>query len=222
MNGIKKLVLGVTLVAVVAGCTTNPYTGEEEASNKAKGAGIGAAAGAVIGAIAGGGSSEERRKKALIGAGVGALAGVGVGAYMDAQEDKLRQQLAGTGVSVTRNGDNLILNMPGNITFPVNQSDVRGDFYPVLNSVGLVLKEYNKTLIDVVGHTDSTGALDYNMQLSQKRATSVAQYLQAQGVDPMRIVTQGVGPQYPLSSNDTPEGRQLNRRVELILRPLTA
>jgi outer membrane protein OmpA-like peptidoglycan-associated protein len=212
----------VTLLAFIAACTTNPYTGEQEASNKAKGAGVGAAAGAVIGAIAGGGSSEERRKKALIGAGIGALAGVGVGAYMDAQEDKLRQQLAGTGVSVTRNGDNLILNMPGNITFPVNQSDVRAEFYPVLNSVSLVLKEYNKTLIDVVGHTDSTGSLEYNLQLSQKRAVSVAQYLQAQGVEGMRIVTQGMGPQYPMASNDTPEGRQLNRRVELVLRPLTA
>jgi len=222
MSGMKRSILSITLIVFLVGCTTNPYTGEEQASNKAKGAGIGAAAGAVIGAIAGGGSSEERRKKALIGAGIGALAGVGVGAYMDAQEDKLRQQLQGTGVSVTRNGDNLILNMPGNVTFDVNRSDVRGDFYPVLNSVGLVLKEYNKTLIDVVGHTDSTGALDYNMELSQKRATSVAQYLQAQGVDPMRIATQGVGPQYPMASNETPEGRQLNRRVELILRPLTA
>jgi len=222
MTELKKTVLGLTLIGFLAGCTTNPYTGEQEASNKAKGAGIGAAAGAVIGAIAGGGSSEERRKKALIGAGIGALAGVGVGAYMDAQEDKLRQQLSGTGVSVTRNGDNLILNMPGNVTFDVNQSEVRGDFYPVLNSVALVLKEYNKTIIDVVGHTDSTGALEYNMQLSQKRAASVAQYLQAQGVEPMRVATQGVGPQYPVASNDSPEGRQLNRRVELVLRPLTA
>jgi outer membrane protein OmpA-like peptidoglycan-associated protein len=206
----------------LAGCTTNPYTGEREASNTGKGAGIGAAAGAVIGAIAGGGSSEERRKKALIGAGIGALAGAGVGSYMDAQENKLRQQLQGTGVSVTRNGDNLILNMPGNVTFDVDRSDVRGDFFPVLNSVSLVLKEYNKTIIDVVGHTDSTGRLEYNMQLSQKRADSVAQYIQAQGIDPARIATAGMGPQYPVSSNDTAEGRQLNRRVELILRPLTA
>jgi len=222
MTRFKGVMVACTLASFLTACTTNPYTGEQEASNKAKGAGIGAAAGAVIGAIAGGGSSEERRKKALIGAGIGALAGTGVGAYMDAQEDKLRQQLAGTGVSVTRVGNDLVLNMPGNITFPVNQSDVRAEFYPVLNSVGLVLKEYDKTLIDVVGHTDSTGTYDYNMQLSQKRAASVGSYLQAQGIDARRILTQGVGPQYPVASNDTAEGRQVNRRVELVLRPLTA
>lgn len=222
MFAFNRLVVVATLLSMLAACTTNPYTGEQEASNKAKGAGIGAAAGAVIGAIAGGGSSEERRKKALIGAGIGALAGTGVGAYMDAQENKLRTQLQGTGVSVTRQGDNLILNMPGNITFDTNQSEVKSGFYSVLNSVGLVLKEYDKTLVDVIGHTDSTGAYEYNMQLSQKRAASVGQYLQAQGVIASRIVTQGVGPQYPVGSNDTPDGRQANRRVELVLRPLTA
>ncbi len=222
MFAFNRLVVVAALLSMLAACTTNPYTGEQEASNKAKGAGIGAAAGAVIGAIAGGGSSEERRKKALIGAGIGALAGTGVGAYMDAQENKLRAQLQGTGVSVTRQGDNLILNMPGNITFDTNQSEVKSGFYSVLNSVGLVLKEYDKTLVDVIGHTDSTGAYEYNMQLSQKRAASVGQYLQAQGVIASRIVTQGVGPQYPVGSNDTPDGRQANRRVELVLRPLTA
>jgi outer membrane protein OmpA-like peptidoglycan-associated protein len=222
MRALNRSVAVVTLVAFVAACTTNPYTGQQESSNKAKGAGIGAAAGAVIGALAGGDSSKERRKKALIGAGIGALAGVGVGAYMDAQENKLRAQLQGSGVTVTRVGDDLILNMPGNVTFDTNMSDVKGGFYPVLNSVGAVLKEYEKTLIDVVGHTDSTGAYQYNMELSQKRAASVAQYLQAQGVSPARIVTQGMGPQLPVASNDTPEGRQLNRRVELVLRPLTA
>lgn len=217
-------VLAVLLLgfAVSACQTTDPYTGQQKTSNTAKGAGVGAAAGAVIGAIAGGGSSQERRKKALIGAGIGALAGGGVGAYMDSQEKKLREQLAGTGVTVTRQGDNVILNMPGNITFPVNQFDVRSDFYPVLNSVALVLKEYNKTLVDVVGYTDSTGALDYNMQLSQKRASSVGSYLQSQGVLADRIATQGMGPQNPVASNDTTEGKQMNRRVELTLRPLTA
>lgn len=222
MFAFNRLVVATALLSMLVACTTNPYTGEQEASNKAKGAGIGAAAGAVIGAIAGGGSSEERRKKALIGAGIGALAGTGVGAYMDAQEDKLRAQLQGTGVSVTRQGDNLILNMPGNITFDTNQSEVKSGFYAVLNSVGLVLKEYDKTLVDVIGHTDSVGAYEYNMQLSQKRAASVGQYLQAQGVIASRIVTQGVGPQYPVGSNDTADGRQANRRVELVLRPLTA
>jgi outer membrane protein OmpA-like peptidoglycan-associated protein len=219
MNRTTYSIGGVLLVSLLLGAcqTTNPYTGQQQTSNTAKGAGIGAAAGAVIGALAGG-----SRKSALIGAGVGVLAGGAVGNYMDKQEAQLRQQLQGTGVSVTRNGDNLILNMPGNITFATNQSDVNANFYPVLNSVALVLKQYEKTMIDVVGHTDSTGSMQLNMQLSQARAASVGMYLQNQGILAQRIQTQGVGPQYPIASNDTPEGRAQNRRVELILRPLTA
>jgi outer membrane protein OmpA-like peptidoglycan-associated protein len=216
-NALPLVAVLVASLLVSACQTTNPYTGQQQTSNTAKGAGIGAAAGAVIGALAGG-----SRKSALIGAGVGVLAGGAVGSYMDSQEAKMRQQLQGTGVSVTRNGDTLILNMPGNITFPTNQSDVNASFYPVLNSVALVLKEYEKTTIDVVGHTDSTGTMQLNMQLSQARASSVGQYLQGQGVLAARIATQGVGPQYPIASNDTPEGRAQNRRVELILRPITA
>jgi len=218
----RRIYALLVVLSLLLGCQTNPYTGEQEASNKAKGAGIGAAAGAVIGALTGGGSSQDRRKNALIGAGIGALAGTGVGAYMDAQEDKLRKQLAGTGVSVTRTGDNLVLNMPGNVTFAVDQADIRSNFYPVLNSVTLVLKEYDKTLIDVVGHTDSSGTLQHNMDLSQRRAASVGSYLSAQGIDSRRIVTQGMGPQFPIASNDTTDGKQQNRRVELVLRPLTA
>jgi outer membrane protein OmpA-like peptidoglycan-associated protein len=219
MNRTTYSIGAVLLVSLLLGAcqTTNPYTGQQQTSNTAKGAGVGAAAGAIIGALAGG-----SRKSALIGAGVGVLAGGAVGNYMDKQEAQLRQQLQGTGVSVTRNGDNLILNMPGNVTFATNQSDVNANFYPVLNSVALVLKQYEKTMIDVVGHTDSTGSMQLNMQLSQARAASVGAYLQSQGILAARIATQGVGPQYPIASNDTPEGRAQNRRVELILRPLTA
>ena len=212
--------LAVVLIALTA-CTTNPYTGEREASNKAKGAGIGAAIGAVIGALTGD-DADERRKRALIGAGVGALSGTAVGAYMDAQEARLRDQLAGTGVSVTRMGNDVVLNMPGNITFGVDQADIQNNFIPVLDSVSLVLKEYDQTLIDVTGHTDSTGSVDYNMQLSERRANSVANYLKGTGVDHMRVYTMGVGPHYPVASNSTAEGRQANRRVELVLKPLTA
>jgi outer membrane protein OmpA-like peptidoglycan-associated protein len=209
----------VAVSLLIGACqTTNPYTGEQKTSNTAKGAGVGAAAGALLGMLVGG----KSRESALIGAGVGALAGGAVGKYMDNEEAKLRQQLQGTGVSVTRYGDNLILNMPGNVTFATNQSDVKADFYPTLNSVALVLKEYDKTLVDVVGATDSTGSPQHNMDLSLRRANSVAQYLQSQGVSPMRLQAQGIGPKDPIASNDTAEGRQANRRVELVLRPLTA
>lgn len=217
----KFRVISIMLLGVlITGCTTNPYTGEREASNKAKGAGIGAAVGAVVGALSGD-DADERRKRALIGAGVGALGGTAVGAYMDKQEAALRRQLQGSGVSVTRMGNDLILNMPGNITFPVDQSDIKSDFYDVLDSVALVLKEYEKTLIDVTGHTDNTGAYEYNMRLSKRRANSVGDYLASRGVLRERILTQGVGPDYPVGDNSTAQGRQMNRRVELVLKPLT-
>jgi len=137
------------------------------------------------------------------------------------QEDKLRQQLQATGVSVTRNGDSIILNMPGNITFATDSSNISADFYPVLDSVALVIKEYEKTYVDVVGHTDSTGAEAYNQQLSEARASSVARYLESQGVLPARVVSRGMGESQPIASNDTAQGRSLNRRVEIILTPVT-
>ncbi len=216
---LKKTVAFCVCLAL-AGCTTNPYTGEREASNKAKGAAIGAAVGAVVGALTGD-DADERRKRALVGLGVGALTGTAIGAYMDAQEAKLREQLEGTGVSVTRMGDDVVLNMPGNITFDTDRSDLQGGFLPVLDSVSLVLKEYEQTLIDVTGHTDSTGSVAYNMGLSERRADSVATYLRGTGVEPARIETLGVGPGYPVADNATVEGRRLNRRVELVLKPLT-
>ncbi len=215
MRFLLMILVAVTLTA----CTTNPYTGEREASKKAIGAGIGAAVGAVLGALTGD-DADERRKRALIGAGVGALAGTAVGAYMDAQETKLRQQLQGTGVSVVRLGDDIVLNMPGNVTFPVNQSDVRADFFAVLDSVSLVVNEYDKTLIDIAGHTDSTGDGSYNLSLSQRRANSVGAYLQSRGITSQRILTQGFGENNPVADNSTPQGRRENRRVELVLKPI--
>ena len=200
----------------IAGCTTNPYTGEQEASKAAKGAGIGALGGAVISAMTGG-----KRKNILLGAGIGALAGGAVGYYMDQQEAKLRQQLQNTGVSVTRNGDNIILNMPGNVTFATDSSNISADFYQVLDSVALVINEYEKTYVDITGHTDSTGAEDYNMQLSIARANSVARYLESHKVLPQRITTIGMGETSPIATNDTAQGRALNRRVEILLTPLT-
>jgi outer membrane protein OmpA-like peptidoglycan-associated protein len=216
----KNTTVALATVALLTACTTNPYTGEREVSKAGKGAGIGAAVGAVAGVLTGD-DADERRKRALIGAGIGALAGAGVGAYMDRQEARLREELRGSGVSVTRMGDDIILNMPGNITFDVNQAAINANFYSVLNSVVKVGREYDKTLIDVAGHTDSTGTLAYNMDLSQRRARSVAQYLQGQGIDPNRIFAQGYGPNYPVADNSTTQGRAENRRVEIALKPLT-
>lgn len=213
-----KLVASGLLLAF-AGCTTDPYTGQPQISKTAIGALIGSAAGAGIGAAADG---RNRARGALIGAGAGALAGGAVGGYMDYQEKKLRERLQGTGVSVTRVGNEIVLNMPGNITFDVDRVEIRPGFYDVLNSVVLVVQEYNKTIIEVTGYTDNTGSDAHNLDLSNRRAQSVAAYFKAQQVNPTRLLAQGFGEQYPIASNDTPEGRQQNRRVQLRLVPLTA
>lgn len=213
-------IIALAALTAVSACTTvNPYTGQSQTSDLTKGAAIGAVGGAVAGALIGGGSA---RKRALIGAGIGALTGAGIGYYMDVQQAKLRQQLQGTGVSVTRNGNNIVLNMPGNITFQTNSAQLNPAFTNVLHSVALVLKEYNKTLIDVNGYTDSTGTPNYNLMLSQLRAQAVADNLESQSVMPARIAVHGYGEANPIASNDTAEGRAQNRRVELVLQPLTA
>ncbi|MBO0661811.1 OmpA family protein [Jiella sp. MQZ9-1] len=218
----RKLALALALTAAVAGCTTDPYTGEEKISNTLGGAGIGAGIGALGGYVVGRATGHNAGKAALIGAGIGALSGGGIGLYMDNQEAKLRQQLRGTGVSVTRVGDRIILNMPSNITFPTDQASILSGFYPTLNSVALVLKEFDKSIVDVDGFTDSTGSADYNLRLSQDRASSVSQYLASQGIDPRRLNTQGFGETRPVATNATEAGRAQNRRVEISISPLTS
>jgi outer membrane protein OmpA-like peptidoglycan-associated protein len=206
-------------LALTACTTTDPWTGEPQTSRAAVGAAVGAAAGAAAGAISGDGS-RERRKRALIGAGGGALAGAGVGAYMDRQEERLRRDLAETGVSVTRVGDRLVLNMPGNITFATDRAEISAGFHPVLDSVSRVLDEFDRTVIDIAGHTDSTGAADYNQDLSVRRAESVGSYLISRDVDARRIITRGLGETRPAATNETDQGRRMNRRVELVLEPI--
>jgi outer membrane protein OmpA-like peptidoglycan-associated protein len=212
----------VGFVVTVSACSTlDPYTREEKTAKAQRQAVIGAAAGAVAGLITGD-SSMERKKRALVGAGLGALAGTAVGSYMDRQEAKLRAQLEKTGVSVTRIGNNITLNMPGNITFATNSADLNAGFFQVLNSVALVVNEFNQTVIEVAGHTDNTGSDEYNQQLSERRASAVAAYLGTRSVRSDRIITVGMGEARPVATNDTEAGRQLNRRVELTLVPLTA
>ena len=212
--------LMLATAVTLAGCQTqDAYTGEQKTSKATYGAGIGALAGAIIG-YASGDDSKERKKRALIGAGVGGLAGGSVGYYMDQQEAKLRKQLQGTGVSVTRVGENIVLNMPGNITFQTGSSDLNDSFFKVLDSVGIVLKEYDKTLIVIAGHTDSVGSDQSNQELSLRRAQSVGSYLSGRAVSSERMVINGLGESRPVASNDTPQGREQNRRVELTLEPI--
>lgn len=199
----------LSLSLLLGACTTiNPYTGQQQTSNAVK---FGAIGGVVCGLIGAAESGQRARNAAL---GCGAI-GAGIGAYMDVQEAELRQQLQGTGVQVQRNGDQLSLIMPGNITFNTNEFALRGDFMPVLDSVAQVLYKYKDTRLTVTGHTDSTGAADYNYNLSNRRAQSVANYLATRGVDQNRLVTQGMGPDQPIASNADEGGRAQNRRVEL-------
>jgi len=214
------LTTSIVTTTVLSGCTTtNPYTGEKEVTKSTTGATFGAIAGALLGAATS--SKKDRSKAVLLGAGIGAIAGGGVGAYMDKQEDKLRQQLRGTGVSVTREGDNIILNMPSNITFDFDSDRLKPQFDSTLDSVALVLNEYPSTLVTIRGYTDSVGKEQYNQQLSERRALSVAQYLGTKKVAQQRLAAVGFGESNPIASNETPEGRAQNRRVEMELEPIT-
>jgi outer membrane protein OmpA-like peptidoglycan-associated protein len=215
----KFALLAAVGAFALSACATDPYTGQQQVSKTAWGAGIGAVAGGAIGALTHTSNGRQAQKNALIGAGIGALAGGGVGLYMDQQQKELAAELRNTGVSVTRQGDNIILNMPGNVTFATDQADIKGNFYPVLNSVAKVLLHYGKTTVDVRGFTDSTGSDEYNLGLSQRRANSVADYLVSQGILAGRLQVTGMGKSNPIASNATPEGRQANRRVEIQIVP---
>ncbi|UWX04600.1 OmpA family protein [Pseudoxanthomonas sp. NC8] len=207
-------------VLLVAGCqTTDPHTGQQQANRTGTGALIGAGIGIAAGLLTGD-SAVERRQHALIGAGIGGLTGGAIGNYWDRQQAALNERLRGTGVDVARKGDNITLNMPGNVTFAFNSANIDPQFYPVLNDVAGVLREYNQTVVEVAGHTDNIGGDEVNQRLSEQRAGAVAQYLQAQGVEQQRLITVGGGKRYPVASNDTEAGRAANRRVEITLVPV--
>lgn len=219
MKSTTALLLAATLssMIVISGCeslqsaATNPET-----QNTRRGAAIGAGVGAVVGLISGG----DKVERALIGAAIGGLAGGAIGNYQDRQERKLRDELAGTGVEVVRNSENITLDVPGGITFAVDSANVNNNFKPVLDKVAATLVEYDQTIIEVAGHTDSTGSESYNQSLSERRANSVASYLSSRGVPSQRLITVGGGELHPVASNDTAEGREQNRRVEITIVPV--
>jgi outer membrane protein OmpA-like peptidoglycan-associated protein len=215
------------IVAALAGAmlltSCASYTGQTNDPNDPNHTRTGALIGAGIGAVAGllsGGDAVERRQRALVGAGVGGLAGGGIGAYQDRQEAALRRGLEGSGVQVVRQGDNITLNMPGNITFAFDSSNLQSQFYPVLDNVAGTLNQYNQTVIEVAGHTDSVGTDAYNQKLSEQRANSVAAYLNGRGVVQQRMIVVGAGKTRPIASNDTDGGRAQNRRVEITIVPV--
>jgi outer membrane protein OmpA-like peptidoglycan-associated protein len=220
MGNANKTLIAAALAAttLTAACVTDPVTGERRVSKAAIGGVGGAVGGYLLGDLVGG---RNDRTEKILGAGIGGLAGAGIGAYMDRQEQELRRRTAGTDVRVIRQGDDLILNMPSGITFATNESSVQPQFRGTLDQVADVLRQYNQTYVDVYGHTDSTGSDSYNFDLSQRRATAVADYLTMRGVQSARLGTRGFGESQPIASNDTEEGKAANRRVEIKLVPIT-
>ena len=216
----KSIITAVSLgaLALTSGCVTNPETGNRTISKAALGGIGGALGGYLLGDILGG---RNDRTAKIVGAGLGGLAGAGVGYYMDEQEKKLREQTAGSGIDVTRDGDNLILNMPSNVTFAVDSSAISPAFQATLGEVANTLSRYEKSYVDVLGHTDSTGSDAYNQSLSERRAESVANFLANSGVQRARLATKGYGESQPIASNSTEEGRAANRRVEIKIVPIT-
>lgn len=198
---------------LLVGCAS---TGNPDTAKTRSGAAIGAGIGAVIGLL----SKGDKFDNAVIGAAIGGLGGAAIGSYQDQQERKLRAQLADSGVEVQRVGNNITLDMPGGVTFATNSSDINSSFYPVLDKVAATLGEFNQTVIEVAGHTDSTGARAYNMALSERRAGSVLNYLTSRGVARERMIAVGAGPDHPVDTNETPEGRAQNRRVEITIVPV--
>ncbi|AWL13099.1 putative lipoprotein YiaD [Saliniradius amylolyticus] len=204
----QKTLLAVTLAAL-------SLTGCQSMNNTQRGAAIGAVTGAVIGK----GTGDHDKSRYLWGAVVGAIAGSAIGSYMDKQEQEFREELAGSGVRVIREGDRLRLELPSNVTFATDSATISSGFYPVLNDVAKVLNKYQKTYLLVEGHTDSTGSAEHNQRLSENRANAVRNYLVGQSVDQRRLTTQGMGESQPVADNSTESGRQLNRRVELQIIP---
>jgi outer membrane protein OmpA-like peptidoglycan-associated protein len=216
----NHIISAALLVAILplAACVTDPETGKKTISKAAIGGVGGAVGGYLLGDLIGG---KRDRTEKILGAGIGAVAGAGVGYYMDEQEKKLREQTAGTGVDVIREGDNLVLDMPSGITFAVDSSTVQPSFQTTLDKVASTLTQYEKTYVDVMGHTDSTGSDAYNQALSERRASAVAGYLTSRGVQSARLATRGYGESQPKASNLDEAGRAANRRVEIRVVPVT-
>ncbi|KNC12514.1 OmpA family protein [Pseudomonas sp. RIT-PI-a] len=220
----RRLITAAAAIALLSGCASqNPYENQGQAqgssgiSKTAKYGGLGALAGAVAGAAI---DHNNRGKGALIGAAVAGAASAGYGYYADRQEAALRESMANTGVEVQRQGDQIKLIMPGNITFATDSSNISSSFYTPLNNLGNSFKQFNENNIEIVGYTDSTGGRQHNMDLSLQRAQAVSNYLTAQGVDGSRLSVRGAGPDQPIASNADANGRAQNRRVEVNLKPI--
>ena len=220
-HSIKVATAALIATLTLGGCAT--YTGQTTDPNDPNRTRNNALIGAGIGAVAGllsGGDATERRQRALVGVGVGGLTGGAIGAYQDRQEAELRRQTAGTGIEVSRDGDVIKLNLPDGVTFDFGKANLKSQFYPALDNVASTLAQYNQTIVEVSGHTDSVGSDAANQTLSVQRANSVGNYLIGKGLVRERFEIVGFGETRPVASNDSDSGRALNRRVEIRVLPL--
>ena len=208
---LRQTLFAVTSVALLTACTQDGRVNENIAGGAIAGAAVGAITGAIIG----------NRKGAVIGAGVGAIAGAGIGAYLDEQQKELEKNLEGTGATVTNTGEELLVNLPSEVTFAVGKANIQKRFRQPLARVAETLVKYESSVVDVVGHTDNTGSEAFNQKLSEERANRVATFLQKRGVIRQRIAAYGEGETRPVATNETKQGRAKNRRVEIIITPIT-
>src|SRR5688500_12814310 len=218
MDKSRILISGLAAVSLlgVTACVTDPNTGERHVSRTAIGGVGGAGLGYLLGGLIGGKTAR------IVGAGIGGVAGGVVGTQIDQQRKELKEATAGSGVDVTEtpDGTGILVNLP-DVTFAVDSTTISPSFRTALDEVAQSLQRYPNSLVDVMGHTDSTGSDQYNLDLSRRRAESVAGYLTMRGVSRARLATVGYGEQYPRADNTTEEGRALNRRVEIRITPIS-
>lgn len=204
----------VMALVTVSACVTDPNTGDRKVSRTAIGGAGGAGLGYLLGSVIGGKTAR------ILGAGIGGVAGGAIGYQKDKQIKELRESTAGSGIDVSDNGDGILLNLP-DVTFAVDSTEISPSFRASLDRVAQSMVQYPDSLVDVYGHTDSTGSDQYNLDLSKRRADAVARYLISRGVSSARLQTQGMGEGYPVADNNTADGRSKNRRVEVKITPVT-
>lgn len=215
---LARLLVAAAMAAPVAisGCATDSPN-----RNRNIGIALGAIGGAVLGNNVGDGDTKTR----VLGAAGGALIGGAVGNYMDKQRAELERQLADEQqreqLGITEVGDNTLkIGVAGDATFPFDEATIEPQFKPTFDKIASVLADYDKTIVHVVGHTDSVGAEAYNKGLSMDRATAVSTYMSREGVNGSRILSYGAGESNPVATNDTEAGRRQNRRVEIFIKPV--
>jgi outer membrane protein OmpA-like peptidoglycan-associated protein len=215
MNFKTPVLLSVTALLGLTACVEPQYNAADPNARTRNGAIIGGLAGALAGAQ----SDEDRLAKAVVGGAIGAAIGGAIGQSLDQQAADLRGSLGNPNITVTNNGDYLVVNMPQDLLFTTDSASLRPDLTRDIQAVGQNLLRYPNSRIEVVGHADNSGTAAYNQDLSQRRAVAVANNLRAAGVPSGRISAFGRGEDQPIASNLTPQGRALNRRVEIIIRP---